>query len=86
MKIRREDSVAQREERKEELRLQAVERERTSFVLQKIVDKLCPELDPTDKYAARKRKLDDSRAVLGEDLYNLKLKQLKEEFIKASAL
>jgi hypothetical protein len=36
MKIRREDSVVQREERKEELRLQAVERERISFVLQNL--------------------------------------------------
>jgi hypothetical protein len=78
--------VVQRTERREELRLQAVERERTSFVLQKIVDKLCPEEDPTDKFTARKHKLDESRAVLGEDLYNVKIQQLKEEFIKASAL
>jgi hypothetical protein len=62
------------------------ERKSTSLVLQKIVDKLCPDQDPTDRFASRKRKLDELRDVLGDELYQTKLQQLKEEFLKASAL
>jgi hypothetical protein len=62
------------------------ERKSTSLVLQRIVEKLCPDEDPTEKFATRKRKLDELRDVLGEDIYQAKLQQLKDEFLKASAL
>jgi hypothetical protein len=62
------------------------ERKSTSLVLQKIVEKLCPDQDPMDRFASRKRKLDELRDVLGDELYQTKLQQLKEEFLKASAL
>lgn len=62
------------------------ERKCTTMALQRIVDKLCPELDPTEKFAARKRKLDDLRDVLGDDLYESKLQQLRNEFLQAAAL
>jgi hypothetical protein len=32
-----------------------------------MVERLCPEEDPTDRYAARKRKLDEMRGVIGEE-------------------
>ena len=54
-------------------------------LLQKMVERLCPEEDPAECYIARKRKFDDLRAALGEDLYVEKLEQLKEEFRKTSA-
>jgi len=63
------------------------ERKSTSLVLQKIVEKLCPDQDPTDRrFASRKRNLDELRDVLGDELYQAKLQQLKKEFLKASAL
>lgn len=62
------------------------ERKCTTMALQRIVDKLCPELDPTEKFATRKRKLDDLRDVLGDDLYESKLQQLRNEFLQAAAL
>jgi hypothetical protein len=55
-------------------------------VLQKIIDTLCPDADPTEKFPARKRKLDECRDTLGEELYHLKLCQLTDEFLKASAM
>ena len=51
-----------------------------------MVERLYPEEDPADRFVARKRKLDKLRASLGEDLYVLKLEQLKEEFKKTSAM
>jgi hypothetical protein len=53
-------------------------------MLQKIVEKLCHDQDPTDRFASRKRKLDELRDVLGDEIYQAKLQQLKEEFLKAS--
>jgi hypothetical protein len=47
-----------------------------------MVERLCPEEDPADHFVARKHKLDELRESLGEDLYVLKLEQLKEEFKK----
>jgi hypothetical protein len=38
--------------------LQHHERKQTTVVLQKIIDKLCLEFDPTERYVERKRKLD----------------------------
>ena len=62
------------------------ERKSTRLVLQKFVERLCPDADPTDRFASRKRKLEELRDVLGEELYELKLQQLKEEFMKAAAM
>ncbi len=45
-----------------------------------------PETDPTDKFMAHKHKLDEGREILGEDLYNAKLQQLKDEYVNSSAL
>jgi len=42
-------------------------------------------LDPTEKFASRKRKLDELHDVLGEELYQAKVTQLREEYMKASA-
>jgi hypothetical protein len=42
-------------------------------VLQKMIDKLCPDADPTEKFTAWKSKLDECHDTLGEDLYQLKL-------------
>ncbi len=58
----------------------------TSLVLQKIAEKLCPDADPMDCFASRKRKLEELCNVLGEELYELKLQQLKEEFMRAAAM
>jgi hypothetical protein len=39
-----------------------------------------------ERFATRKQKLDELRAVLGEELYATKINQLKEEFVKRAAL
>ena len=61
------------------------EKKMQMLMMQKIVERLCPELDPTEKNASRKRKLDELCDVLGEELYQAKLSQLREEYMKASA-
>ncbi len=86
LKMRQEEVATVREERKEELRLLSLERERSNDMLKKKIEKLYPETDPTDKFMARKRKLDEGREVLGEELYNAKLQQLKDECMNVSAL
>jgi hypothetical protein len=86
LNLRKHDSELQREERKAELSLMKAERESSTKLLSKLVDKLCPDVDPTDLYTSRKRKLDEARAALGEELYNLRLTQLRDEFLKSSAL
>ena len=60
--------------------------QQTTVVLQKIIDKLCPELDPTEWYVERKIKLDEVHGILGGDLYEASLMQLKDEFLKSSTL
>ena len=72
--------------KQQEMKLSSMEREYHTKALAKLVERLCPEEDPTDKFLSRKRKLDDSRAFLGEDLYQMKLQQLCDEFVKQSAL
>jgi hypothetical protein len=52
LKLRKDDAEANREEHKEELRLQALERTRSTEVLQKIIDKSCPNADQTKKFTA----------------------------------
>jgi hypothetical protein len=47
---------------------------------------LCPDADPKEKFTAWKHKLDECRETLGEDLYQLKLRQLTDEYLKASAM
>ena len=71
--------------RKDERNLGFEERKTQTLLMQKMVDRLCPELDPTEKFASRKRKLDELRDVLGEELYQAKVTQLREEYMKASA-
>jgi hypothetical protein len=61
------------------------ERKTHMLMMQKMVERMCPELDPTEKFAGRKHKLDELRDVLGEELYQVKLAQLREEYMKASA-
>ncbi len=55
-------------------------------VLQKTIDKLYPHANPTEKFTAWKCNLDECRETLGEELYHLKLRQLTDEFLKASAM
>jgi hypothetical protein len=55
-------------------------------MLQKIWGKLYLEEDLTDKYTACKQKLDEAWAALGEDLYHMKVQQLKDEFMKTNAM
>ena len=86
LNLRKHDSELQQEEQKAELSLMKAERESSTKLLSKLVDKLCPDVDPTDLYTSRKRKLDEARAALGEELYNLRLTQLRDEFLKSSAL
>jgi hypothetical protein len=71
--------------RKDERNLGFEERKTQTLLMQKMVDRMCPELDPTEKFASRKRKLDELRDVLGEELYQAKVTQLREEYMKASA-
>jgi hypothetical protein len=54
-------------------------------MMQKMVERMYPELDLTEKFASRKRKLDELHEGLGEELYQAKLIQLKDEYMKASA-
>jgi hypothetical protein len=51
-----------------------------------MVDKMLPDEDPTEKFISRKHKLDEVRDIIGEDLYQYKMNQLKDEFKKLSAL
>ncbi len=37
-------------------------------------------------FVARKRKLDELRDILGDDVYDASLKQLKAEFLKTLAI
>jgi hypothetical protein len=62
------------------------EHKQSNLILQKIVEKLCPEDDPTEHSVARKRKLDELRDILGDDVYDASLKQLKAEFLKTLAI
>jgi hypothetical protein len=69
-----------------EMQLNVEEQHSTTKLFQKMVERLCPEEDHTDRYAARKRKLDDMCGVIGEELYAIKMEQLKEEFKRATAI
>ncbi len=62
------------------------ERKQSNLVLQKIVARLCPKDDPTERFVSRKRKLDELRDAIGEDVYAAKLRQLRDEYLKASAM
>jgi len=86
LKMRADELKAIREEWITKAKASRLERKTMAKVLQKIVEKLCPEEDPTDKFTARKRKLDEARAALGEELYHMKVQQLKDEFMKTSAM
>jgi hypothetical protein len=70
---------------KDEKNLGFEERKMQTLMMQKMVERMCPESDPTEKFASRKRKLDELRDVLGEELYQAKVTQLREEYMKASA-
>ena len=48
-------------------------RKSTSLVLQKNVEKLCPDQDPRDRLVSRKQKLEELWDVLGEEIYQAKL-------------
>ncbi len=72
--------------RKDNEKLMYEEWKSIRLMLQKIVERLCSDANPTDHFASRKRKLEELHDVLGEELYELKLKQLKEEFMKAAAM
>jgi hypothetical protein len=80
--MRADELKAIREERITKAKASRLERKTTAKVLQKIVEKLCPEEDPTDKFTARKRKLEEAQAALGEELYHMKVQQLKDEFMR----
>ena len=86
MKLRETRQRDELEMQRADAALQHDERKQTTVVLQKIIDKLCPELDPTERYVERKRKLDEMRGALGEELYEARLSQLKDAFLKSSAM
>jgi hypothetical protein len=86
MKLREARQRDELDMRKADAVLQHDERKQTTVVLQKIIDKLCPELDLTERYVERKRNLDEVRGVLGDELYEARLRQLRDEFLKSSAL
>jgi formylmethanofuran dehydrogenase subunit E len=75
-----------RAERKEAFRQQLDERKSQTELIKKMVDKMMPDEDPTEKFISRKCKLDEVRDVLGEELYQFKMNQLKDEFKNLSAL
>jgi hypothetical protein len=41
---------------------------------------------PTEKFTAQRCKLDECYDTLGEDLYQLNLQQLTDEYLQASAM
>jgi hypothetical protein len=55
------------------------------LMMQKMVERMCPKLDPTEKFASRKEKLDELHEVLGEEFYQAKLIQRKDEYMRVSA-
>jgi len=85
-KLRNEEAKLARDECVQAMQLSYEECSATTKLLQKMVERLCPEEDPADRFVTKKRKLDELRASLGEDLYVLKLGQLKEEIKKTSAM
>ncbi len=85
MQLRKQDAELHHEECKIEMNLLKAERENTTKLLSKLVDKLCPDMDPTELFTTQKRKLDEARNALGEDLYNIRLQQLRDEFLKSAA-
>jgi hypothetical protein len=56
-----------------------------TLMMQKIVEKLCPDDDPTERFASKKQKMDEPCEVLGKEIYQAKLLQLKED-MEASVL
>jgi hypothetical protein len=78
MKLRETRQCDELEMQKADAALQHDERKQTTVVLQKIIDRLCPELDPMERYVERKRKLDEMREA--------KLSQLNDAFLKSSAM
>jgi hypothetical protein len=46
-------------------------------ITNKVVERLCSDEDPVEQYAVQKRKLDEMRNMLGEELYAAKVQQLK---------
>jgi hypothetical protein len=73
MEIRIEDATASRKQQEEEAKMSSLERESHTQMLAKLVERLCPKEDPTDKFMSQKRKLNDSCVFLGGDLYQIKL-------------
>jgi hypothetical protein len=73
MQLRKRSSELQQEEHKVETSTMKAERETATKLLSKLVDKLCPDVDPTDPYTSRKHKLDEAQAALREELYNLEM-------------
>jgi hypothetical protein len=86
VKLSNKEAKLARDKRIQAMQMSYEERSATTKLLQKMVERLCPEEDPADCFVARKHKLDELRESLGEDLYVLKLEQLKEEFKKISAM
>jgi hypothetical protein len=85
MQLRKLDAGLHREALKNEMILLKAERENMMKVLSKLVEKLCPDMDPTEVFTTRKRILDEAHNALGEDLYNIRLQQLRDEFLKSAA-
>jgi hypothetical protein len=54
---------------KDERNLGFEERKTQTLMMQKMVERMCPELGPTEKFASKKCKLDELCDVLGEELY-----------------
>jgi hypothetical protein len=84
--LQREEAALTKETQMAEMQLNVEEQRSTTKLFQQMVERLCPEEDPTDCYPARKRKLDEMRGVIGEELYANKMEQLKEEFKRATAM
>ncbi len=61
MEMKREVAAVSRKQQEEEVKMSSLERESHTKVLAKLVERLCPEEDPTEKFLSRKHKLDDSR-------------------------
>jgi hypothetical protein len=84
--LQREEAALSKGQQMEELKLNVEERHSTAHLLQKMVERLCPEDDPMDRYAARKWKLNEMRGIISEELYAIKIEQLKDKFKKAAEM
>jgi hypothetical protein len=73
LKVQKNEADDMRAERKEEFHQQLDERKAQTELIKKMVDKMMPDEDPTEKLISREHKLNEVHDV--EDLYQFKINQ-----------